>query len=112
MLFQFKARLYVVDQQQQWKERGVGNLQLGLCKPNNTLRLGMYEILRKREKIAFGLKSHILCPTVMRSDGNLHVILNVALMDGMDYMLERENFLRIVAIEDGQLRHFAIKVGI
>jgi Ran-binding protein 3 len=49
--------------------------------------------------------------TVMRSEGVLRLILNINLFKGMKIDLEQEKFLRIVALEDEKLVHFAIKVS-
>ena len=48
--------------------------------------------------------------TVMRADGILRVILNVSLFKGMKCELQ-ENFVRIVALDDGRPVHYAIKVS-
>lgn len=47
----------------------------------------------------------------MRSEGVLRLILNISLFKGMKINLEQDKFLRIVALEDGRLVHFAIKVS-
>jgi hypothetical protein len=47
----------------------------------------------------------------MRSEGVLRLILNINLFKGMKINLEQDKFLRIVALEDGKLVHFAIKVS-
>lgn len=47
----------------------------------------------------------------MRADGVFRVILNAPLFAGMSCELAQEKFVRIIAVENGQLQHFAIKVG-
>lgn len=47
----------------------------------------------------------------MRADGVFRVILNVALFAGMSLELAQDKFVRIVALENGELVHFAIKVS-
>lgn len=47
----------------------------------------------------------------MRADGVLRVILNVPLFAGMSCELAQDKFVRIVALEEGKLVHFAIKVS-
>lgn len=54
---------------------------------------------------------NVLPCTVMRSEGVLRLILNVNLFKGMKINLEQDKFLRIVAMEDEKLAHFAIKVS-
>ncbi|RUS16322.1 hypothetical protein BC937DRAFT_91351 [Endogone sp. FLAS-F59071] len=88
MIFQVKAKLYVMDGQKQWKERGIGNLRLNM---------------RRSDRRAVRL--------VMRADGVFRVILNAPLFAGMSCELAQEKFVRIIAVENGQLQHFAIKVA-
>ena len=49
--------------------------------------------------------------TVMRSEAVLRVILNVKLFAGMQCHVEQERFLRIVAMEQDGLVHFALKLA-
>ncbi|RUP45353.1 hypothetical protein BC936DRAFT_148280 [Jimgerdemannia flammicorona] len=87
-IYQVKAKLYVMDAQQQWKERGIGNLRLNMRRNNrHAVRL------------------------VMRADSVFRVILNVPLFPGMSCELAQEKFVRIIVIEDGHLTQFAIKVS-
>lgn len=74
---------------QSWKERGTGTLRVNVPKS-------------PADKRAARL--------VMRADGILRVILNVALFKGMKCELH-EKFVRIVALEDTKPVHYAIKVG-
>ncbi|CAG8532503.1 5631_t:CDS:10 [Diversispora eburnea] len=84
-----RAKLYCMDGQT-WKERGVGILRLNY--PRN------YE------------KSPRL---VMRADGVLRVILNVALFHGMHVERSQEKFVRLFAFEGkgDLLVHLAIKLS-
>ena len=47
----------------------------------------------------------------MRADGVLRVILNIALFSGMSLELAQDRFVRVVALANGDLVHFAIKVS-
>lgn len=58
---------------------------------------------------SFSLTSR--CLLVMRADGVFRVILNIALFAGMSLELAQDKFVRIVALENGELVHFAIKVS-
>ena len=74
----FRCRLYVsIDNE--WKERGVGNLKLNAL--NDSFRL------------------------VMRTDAVLKVILNVRLYSKMP-MNQRDKYLEFAAVEDGKLCKF------
>ncbi|EXX54635.1 uncharacterized protein OCT59_015018 [Rhizophagus irregularis] len=88
--YSIKAKLYWMDKSQQWKERGVG-----------TLRLNFPRDEKKSPRI------------VMRADGVLKVILNVALFNGISVERAQEKFVRLVAFEgpDNIPVHLAIKVG-
>ncbi|KAL1917299.1 uncharacterized protein VTP21DRAFT_4955 [Calcarisporiella thermophila] len=86
MLHQLRAKLYAMDDERQWKERGVGNLRINVSKENpKAARL------------------------VMRADGVLRVILNVAIFSGMSCELSQEKFVRLIAFENSKPVHFAIK---
>ncbi|WFD30642.1 hypothetical protein MSPP1_001663 [Malassezia sp. CBS 17886] len=83
-----RTKLYYMTKDQSWKERGTGVLKLNVPAPgaaDGAARL------------------------VMRSDAVLRVILNVKLFPGMQCDLEQEQFLRLVAMEDDAIAHFAIK---
>ncbi|RIA96334.1 hypothetical protein C1645_815512 [Glomus cerebriforme] len=88
--FSTKAKLYWMDKSQQWKERGVG-----------TLRLNYPRDVKKSPRI------------VMRADGVLKVILNIALFRGMSVERAQEKFVRLFAFEgnDHIPVHLAIKVA-
>lgn len=88
-VFQIRSKLYILyDKEGNWKERGVG---------------------------LFKLNRHTngRCRLVMRADGVLRVILNVALFPKMPVQLAQEKFIRFSAPgEDNKLEHFTVKVGI
>ncbi|CAG8447750.1 8052_t:CDS:2 [Ambispora gerdemannii] len=86
-LFTSRAKLYWMDEQLNWKERGVGYIKLNV--KSNTM------------------KSPRL---VMRADVVFRLILNVSLFEGMPVQLE-ENFVRIVAIENNKPAKYAIKLN-
>lgn len=47
----------------------------------------------------------------MRAEGVLRLILNVALFSGMKVELAQDKFVRFVAVEEGALVHFALRVS-
>ncbi|KAF0496001.1 hypothetical protein F8M41_021086 [Gigaspora margarita] len=88
-----RAKLFCMDRGHQWKERGVGMLKLNY--PKN------YEKSPRPPRL------------VMRADGVLRVILNIALFNGMSVEKLQEKFVRIVAFEGTSTTpvHFAIKLS-
>jgi len=87
-----RAKLYVMDANE-WKERGVGQLRV------NT----------KRDYS--GAESKTSVRLVMRSEAVLRLILNVSLFPGMQVTLSQDKFVRLSAFEEGQLKHFTIRVA-
>lgn len=83
-----RAKLYLMAEDQSWKERGTGTLRVNVPKSSS-------------DKQSARL--------VMRADGVLRVILNVSLFKGMKCELQ-EKFVRIVAFEEAKPVHYAIKV--
>ncbi|CAO1627913.1 unnamed protein product [Parajaminaea phylloscopi] len=90
-----RAKLYTMSQQGtkdgSWKERGTG-----------TLRVNVPSDYRLRGSGA---------RLVMRAEGVLRLILNVALFSGMSVESAQDKFIRFVAMEDGKLQHFAVRVS-
>ncbi|CAG8589658.1 20287_t:CDS:2, partial [Dentiscutata erythropus] len=88
-----RAKLFCMDRSHQWKERGVGMLKLNYPKD--------YEKLSRPPRL------------VMRADGVLRVILNIALFHGMSVERSQEKFVRVVAFEGTNTTpvHFAIKLS-
>ena len=87
-------QLFCMDRGHQWKERGVGMLKLNY--PNN------YEKSPRPPRL------------VMRADGVLRVILNIALFNGMSVeKITRKICEKIVAFEGTSTTpvHFAIKLS-
>ncbi|WFC96862.1 hypothetical protein MBRA1_003525 [Malassezia brasiliensis] len=84
-----RAKLYSMAKDHSWKERGMG-------------------VLKLNRKVGGDASSARL---VMRSDAVLRVILNVKLFAGMQCHVEQERFLRIVAMEQEGLVHFALKLA-
>ncbi|TIA80269.1 hypothetical protein E3P98_02796 [Wallemia ichthyophaga] len=87
-VFQIRSKLYILhDKEGNWKERGVGLFKLN--KNSN-----------RRSRL------------VMRADGVLRVILNVALFPKMPVQLAQDKFVRFSApSEDNRLEHFTVKFG-
>jgi hypothetical protein len=46
----------------------------------------------------------------MRNDGVFRVILNVRIQEKMPIKLRNENFIEFIAVEDGQLRKFLLRL--
>lgn len=90
-----RAKLYTMGQDGTrdgiWKERGTG-----------TLRVNVPRDYRLR-----GTGARL----VMRAEGVLRLILNVALFSGMKVELAQDKFIRFVAMEGGELQHFALRVS-
>ncbi|CAI2163379.1 19540_t:CDS:10 [Funneliformis geosporum] len=88
--YTIRAKLYCMDKSLQYRERGVGTLKLNFPRDN-----------KKSPRI------------VMRTDGVLRVILNIALFHGMSVERAQESFVRVVAYEgtDHIPVKLAIKVG-
>lgn len=82
-----RAKLYMMAENQVWKERGTGAIKLNVNEAAHSARL------------------------VMRLDAVLKLILNVKLFAGMQCHIEQERFIRVVAMEPEGLVHFAIKFG-
>lgn len=88
-----------------WKERGVGLLRLNKKIGDDTARLGGFSLT-----VALALKLTQKAQ-VMRMDGVLRVILNVALFKNMTCVLVQEKFIRFIASETpGKLTTFLLKV--
>lgn len=86
-VYQIRAKLYVMDGSA-WKERGTGALRVNVDK--------------KRKDSAPRL--------VMRAEGVLRVILNVAMFSGMHIELT-DKYVRTVVYEDGQARPIMIRAS-
>lgn len=87
-IFSSRAKLYTMAADKNWKERGTGTVRCNVPKKDaGSARL------------------------VMRAEGVLRLILNVNLFEGMKINVEQDKFVRFVAMEGGQLVHFALKVS-
>lgn len=87
-MFSTRAKLFTRGDKGAWRERGTGTIRVNV--PQDV-------------KAATGGR------LVMRADGVLRVILNVKLFSGMHCELEQDKFIKIVALEDGELVTFAIR---
>src|SRR3954453_12248494 len=99
--YSVKAKLYWMDKSQQWKERGVGTLRINFPRDDRkSPRIGSIFIDSKQLNLSrfFSLIFIYHC-LVMRADGVLKVILNVALFTGMSVERAQEKFVRLVAYE-------------
>lgn len=102
-----RAKLYTMAEDKNWKERGTGTVRCNIAKDSGGgARLGECDC-----GMGEGRLPSDGCISVMRSEGVLRLILNINLFKGMKINLEQDKFLRIVALEDGKLVHFAIKVS-
>ncbi len=86
-MYQTRAKLFMMEGEGAWKERGVGLLKLN----------------RRRDD---GSGARL----VMRADGVLRVILNTALYVGMS-CLEDGKHVRMTIFEAGERRFVTIRVG-
>ncbi|KAI0036189.1 hypothetical protein K488DRAFT_82298 [Vararia minispora EC-137] len=84
-----RGKLFVLNGQNQWKERGTGTIRLNVkCEDESTPRL------------------------VMRKDAVLSVLLNAPLFKGMHCSIAQDpRYIRVSAIEAGSLTHYNIRVG-
>lgn len=96
-LFTCRAKLYALDLtnvKDGWKERGVGNVRVNKSKD-----------AERASRI------------IMRSNGLLKVILNTALVKGLEIVkgmpssMSPEKFIRITSVEDKKPVQYAIKTG-
>jgi Ran-binding protein 3 len=94
-LFTCRAKLYcldLTDVEQGWKERGVGNVHVNKGESHSSR-------------------------IIMRSNGLLKVILNVALVSGLEILkgmpssLQSEKFIRFTSMDKGKPVQYAIKTG-
>jgi Ran-binding protein 3 len=94
-VFTCRAKLYcldLTDVEQGWKERGVGNVHVNKGESHSSR-------------------------IIMRSNGLLKVILNVALVSGLEILkgmpssLQSEKFIRFTSMDKGKPVQYAIKTG-
>lgn len=94
-VFTCRAKLYALDLtdvKSGWKERGAGNVHVNKSKTHSSR-------------------------IIMRSNGLLKVILNTALVQGLEIIkgmpssLHSEKFIRITSVEDGKPLQYAVKTG-
>ncbi|GJJ73409.1 Ran-binding protein 3 [Entomortierella parvispora] len=87
-IFSTKGKLYAdADKTQSWKERGKGTF-----------------------KVNVGRKDTKLARLVMRADGVLRLILNIAIFPDMKAIITGDKYVRFVGVEDGQPMSFLLKV--
>lgn len=124
-----RAKLYTMTKEGtkdgSWKERGTGTLRVNMPKDyrlkGTNGRLGKCRRIEVNTDACLGrVITLILLPSarvcsclliVMRAEGVLRLILNVALFPGMSVEIAQDKFIRFVAMEDGKLQHFAVKVS-
>ncbi|KAF8975295.1 hypothetical protein BGZ52_009071, partial [Haplosporangium bisporale] len=83
-----KGKLFAdADRSQTWKERGKGTF-----------------------KINVGRKNTRSARLVMRTDGALRLILNVAVIPNMNVIITGDKYIRFVGIEEGMPVLFLLKV--
>ncbi|CED83370.1 Ran-binding protein RANBP1 and related RanBD domain proteins [Phaffia rhodozyma] len=83
---QVRCKLYVMEKDGGWKERGTGLFKLNIHSLTKTPRL------------------------LMRADGIFRLILNVALFSGMK-LEKQDKWVRFTAFEEAKPVHLAIRVG-
>ena len=102
-----RGKLFVLTDQNQWKERGTGMLRLNANKEDDTApRLCM--------PLTLSLYLHMLmpsCAVVMRKDAVYTVILNAPLFRGMSCTIAQDpRYIRFSLIESGTMTHYNIRV--
>jgi len=86
---QLRAKLYTMDPNHQYKERGLGTLRLNIKKSDKS-------------------KARL----VMRAEGVFRLLLNANLFHGMACSVSQDpKFIKISVLEDGVTVHHAIKVS-
>ncbi|KAG0250187.1 hypothetical protein BG011_008591 [Mortierella polycephala] len=87
-IYQVKAKLFAdTEKTHAWKERGKGTF-----------------------KVNVGRKDTKMARLVMRTDGVLRLILNVAIFPDMNAVITGEKYIRFIGIEDGKPIPFLLKV--
>ncbi|OLL26267.1 Brefeldin A resistance protein [Neolecta irregularis DAH-3] len=111
-LFSVRAKLFILDDTKNWKERGLGSLKINIHENPKTK-----EIISSRLGIPPDLIARLTL-LVMRTDAVFRVILNTPLFAGMtlddNNKLSGANdlgdkFTRLVVLEEGKPVHLAIK---
>ena len=105
--YQNRTKLYVMESDGGWRERGVGTLRLNVRRSDGRgARLG--ELSRRVFSLVCGQKTN--CLSVMRAEGVLRLILNVSLYVGMS-CLEDGKHVRLTVFEDGVRRLVTFRVS-
>lgn len=87
-VYQVRCKLHVMDESNAWRERGTGSLRVNVDKKNKTSAPRL----------------------VMRAEGVLRLILNVAMFPGMSIEVT-DKYVRTVVFEDGQSRSLLIRTA-
>jgi len=115
-IYQTKGKLYAdVEKTHSWKERGKGTFRINVnMRDTSRARLGklLQPFISKPERRSLKTSSQFSITTqiVMRTDGVLRLILNVAIFPEMNAVITGEKYVRFVGIEDGTPIPFLLKV--
>ena len=105
-LYQVRGKLFSLNLQNQWAERGTGLLKLNVRRYDGTgARLGSFPFM-------IYLRSMIEPILVMRKDAVYTLLLNATLFPGMRCFLAQDpRYLRFSIIEDGATVHYNLRVS-
>ena len=109
-----RGKLFVLSEQNQWKERGTGILRLNRRRVDHTgARLGRFCSIYGDflENIELTLSPPFLSHKVMRKDAVYAVLLNVTLFRGMSCSIAQDpRYLRFSVLTPGGTTHYNLRV--
>lgn len=106
-VYQVRGKLFSLNKQNQWQERGTGIIKLNLRKSDGEgARLGEFVCDWVCDFADCGL-------AVMRKDAVYTVLLNATLFKGMScsFAPQDQRYLKFSTFEDGSLTHYNLRVS-
>lgn len=106
-LLHARGKLYSLCPQNQWKERGTGQLKLNVRRADGSgARLGLRSL---SGRFSFADPSSLLL--VMRKEAVYTLLLNVPLFQGMKCFLAQDpRYIRFSVIENNKTVHYNLRV--
>lgn len=107
-VYQVRGKLFALSPQNQWKERGTGQLKLNIRRDDGSnARLCAYSISFSSGKDAK------LFASVMRKEAVYTLLLNATLFKGMKCFLAQDpRYIRFSVFEDGVTTHYNLRVSL
>lgn len=107
-VFQVRGKLFSLSEQNQWRERGTGNLKLNVRRlDSGGARLGTTSVSHTRSR------THFVALLVMRKEAVYTLLLNAPLFKGMRCFLAQDpRYLRFSVLEAGSATHYNLRVCI